>query len=342
MSDKLEFTGERFLPGASGEIWYEHWHRYHFAAKLIAGREVLDVACGAGYGSALLARHARRVVGADISAETIAHAREAYAAVPNLEFRQADCAALPFPDGSFDAVVSFETIEHIAVQEKFLDEVRRVLRPDGLFVLSSPNKLEYSDRRGFSNEYHVRELYREELAAFLAPRFPHVAWFGQRMSFFSVVWPEQRTGEGEVFELSESSAAEVSPGHARPLYFIVAASRNAETIAAVAPRLSVLADRNEWVYADYAQAFANQKIQLERGNTLDGVVAEWQEHSREAVRQRDALQVALAAQAAETARLAQQVDAQQHEIERRASLRWWVTVPWRRIRAALKRAPPLA
>jgi SAM-dependent methyltransferase len=346
VSDKLQFTGERFLPGASGEIWYEHWHRYHFAAKLVAGREVLDVACGAGYGSALLSRQARRVVGADISAEAIAQAREVYAAAPNLEFRQADCAALPFPDGSFDAVVSFETIEHIDAQPTFLDEVRRVLRPEGLFVLSSPNKLEYSDRRGFSNEYHVRELYRDELAALLVPRFPHACWFGQRMSFFSVVWPEDGAALGELFEVSEASAAEASPGHARPLYFIVAASESAETIAAVAPRLSVLADRDEWVYADYAQAFANEKIQWERGNTLDGVVAEWQEHSREAVRQRDALHAALAAQAgedaADRARLAQQIDAQQHEIERRASLRWWLALPWRRIRAALKRAPPLA
>ncbi|HEV8257078.1 MAG TPA: class I SAM-dependent methyltransferase [Casimicrobiaceae bacterium] len=346
MSDKLEFTGERFLPGASGEIWYEHWHRYHFAAKLVGGREVLDVACGAGYGSALLARQAQRVVGADISAETIDHAQAIYAAVPNLEFRQADCAALPFPDASFDAVVSFETIEHIAAQEKFLDEVRRVLRPEGLFVLSSPNKLEYSDRRGCSNAYHVRELYRDELAAMLATRFPQLRWFGQRMSFFSVVWPEDAAARGELFEVSEASAADVSPGHARPLYFIVAASRSAETIGAVVPRLSVLADRNEWVYADYAQAFANQKIQLERGNTLDGVVAEWQEHSREAVRQRDALQAARAAEAAEyaaeRARLARQIDALQHEVERRASLRWWLALPWRRIRAALKRAPPLA
>jgi SAM-dependent methyltransferase len=342
VSDKLEFTGERFLPGASGEIWYEHWHRYHFAAKLVTGREVLDVACGAGYGSALLAPQARRVVGTDISAAAIEHARAVYAPVPNLEFRRADCAALPFPDASFDAVVSFETIEHIDAQATFLDEVRRVLRPEGLFVLSSPNKLEYSDRRGCSNEYHVRELYRDELATLLAPRFPQQRWFGQRMSFFSVVWPEDGAAQGEMFEVSEASAAEASPGHARPLYFIVAASRSAETIATVAPRLSVLADRDEWVYADYAQAFANQKIQLDRGNTLDGVVAEWQEHSREAVRQRDALQAALAAQAAETARLAQQIDAQQHEIERRASLRWWMALPWRRIRSALKRVPPLA
>lgn len=345
MSEKLVFTGERFLPGAGGEIWYEHWHRYHFAAKLVVSRNVLDVACGAGYGSALLARRARHVVGADISLEAIAHAQALYAPASNLEFRQADCAALPFADATFDAVVSFETIEHIERQEKFLDEVRRVLRPEGLFILSSPNKLEYSDRRHFTNPYHLRELYRDELAKLLAPRFAYTKWFGQRMSFFSVVWPEQQPGEGEVFEVSETAAAEASPGHARPLYFIVAASRSAETIAALATLLSVLADRDEWVYADYAQAFANEKLQWERGNTLDGVVAEWQEHSREAVRQRDVLQTALATEtakyAAERARLAQHIDAQQHEIERRAGFRWWLALPWRRLHAAVRRTPPV-
>lgn len=342
MSDRLEFTGERFLPGASGEIWYEHWHRYHFAAKLVAGRDVLDVACGAGYGSALLARYAHHVVGADISAETIERAQTVYAPLSNLEFRRADCAVLPFPDSSFDVVISFETIEHIQAQAKFLDEVRRVLRPEGLFVLSCPNKLEYSDRRHFVNPYHLRELYRDELAALVAERFPHATWFGQRMSFFSVVWPEQQAGQGEIFEVAEASAAEASPGHARPLYFIIATSQSPGTIATLAKPLSVLADRDEWVYADYAQAFVNEKIQWDRGNTLDGVVAEWQEHSREAVRQRDALQAALTAQAAEyatdRARLAQQIDAQQHEIERRASVRWWLLLPWLRISSLAKSA----
>jgi SAM-dependent methyltransferase len=337
VSDKLKFTGERFLPGACGEIWYEHWHRYHFAAKLVAGCKVLDVACGAGYGSALLARHAQHVVGADISAETIAHAQAVYATTPNLEFRQADCAALPFPDACFDAAVSFETIEHIEEQSKFLDEVRRVLRPEGLFVLSSPNKLEYSDRRSFANPYHVRELYRDALASLLAPRFPHTKWFGQRMSFFSVVWPEQGEAAAEVFEVAEASAADATPGHGRPLYFIVAASRDAATIAAIVPRLSVLADRDEWVYSDYAQAFVNEKIQWDRGNTLDGVVAEWQDHFREAVKQRDVMEKALTDQ---VTRQAEQIDAQQHEIERRASIRWWFALPWRRLLAALGRTPP--
>ena len=340
MSDQLSFTGERFLPGASGEIWYEHWHRYHFAAKLIAGDEVLDVACGAGYGSALLAQRARHVVGADISAATIEHARKRYAPVTNLEFRQADCAALPFADASFDAVVSFETIEHIEAQAQFLDEVRRVLRPEGVVILSSPNKLEYSDRRNFANPYHVRELYRDALAALLAPRFGHSLWFGQRMSFFSVIWPEQGTGDGEVFEVAEASAEVASPGHARPLYFIVAASRSQETIASVAPRLSVFADRDEWVYADYAQAFVNEKIQWDRGNTLDGVVAEWQQHFSEVAKQREALEKTAIELTAQVAQHAARIDAQQHEIERRASVRWWFALPWRRLRGALGRSPP--
>lgn len=341
MSDQLEFTGERFLPGASGEIWYEHWHRYHFAANLVRDAEVLDVACGAGYGSALLARYAKRVVGVDISSDTIGHARSTYATLSNVDFQQADCTALPFADASFDAVVSFETIEHIEGQEKFLDEVARVLRPDGLFVLSSPNRLEYSDRRNFANPYHVRELYREELTALLAPRFPHTRWFGQRMSFFSVVWPEQLSSRGDLFEISEASAAEASAGHARSLYFIVAASRSAATMVRVEPRLSVLADRDEWVYHDYAQAFVNEKVQWERGNTLDGVVAEWQGHFREAVEQRDALQAAAAMQAAEyaaeRARLGEQIAAQKQEIERRASLRWWLALPLRRLLSTVRR-----
>ena len=121
----------------------------------------------------------------------IAHARARYAGRPNLDFREADCAALPFSDASFDAVVSFETIEHIEAQEAFLDEIARVLRPDGFVVLSSPNKIEYSDKRAHVNAFHVRELYREELAALVAARFPHAAWYGQRPGFFSIVWPER-------------------------------------------------------------------------------------------------------------------------------------------------------
>ena len=337
MSDELPFTGERFVPGAAGEIWYEHWHRYHFVAPLVAGRDVLDIACGEGYGSALIARHAARVTGADISAAAVAHARSRYAAQPNVQFREADCAALPFADASFDVVVSFETLEHIPAQEAFLDEVRRVLRPGGFVVLSCPNKAEYSDQRDHVNEFHLKELYRDELAALVGARFPHAAWYGQRPGFFSIVWPEQGPAAAEIFEVSEAAPETSSPGHARPLYFILIASGSAEVLAGLAPRMSVLADRDEWVYRDYekvTRAFiAGQKARsdawVEQQEMHRQLVAARAAHDN-AVVQRD---VALTASYAERDRLTE-------EIARRASLRWWLKLPWRRVLRLLKGEPP--
>jgi len=336
MSDELPFTGERFIPGVPGEIWYEHWHRYHFAAPLVAGRAVLDIACGTGYGSALLARHAARVTGADLAQPAIDHARARYAAVPHLEFRQADCAALPFPDASFDAVVSFETLEHIAAQEPFLDEVRRVLRPAGLLVLSCPNKVEYTDKRGVPNEFHVRELYREELAALINPRFPHSAWYGQRPSFYSVVWPERGAARGEIFEVGETSADAPSPGHSRPLYFIVLASDAPEAIAGVVPAVSVLADRDEWIYHDYEKVTRGVDAAHRQGNLLAEQMRNLRSQHDEAARRGDERQ------AAERARFDEQIDIQQRELARRASWRWWLALPLRRLRLALTGKPPWA
>ena len=339
MSGALEFTGERFIPGVPGEIWYEHWHRYHFAAPLVAGRNVLDIACGAGYGSALLARRALHVTGADISPAAVDHARNRYASMANLEFRQADCAALSFADASFDAVVSFETIEHIAAQEAFLDEVRRVLRPGGLIILSCPNKVEYTDKRGATNEFHVRELYRDELAALIAPRFAHAAWYGQRPSFYSIVWPEQGAARGEIFEVAEATADAPSPGHARPLYFIVIASESTETLADIVPMVSVLADRDEWMYRDYEHVTRTLDAAHRRGNALAEQLGELTSRHADAVRQRDALQAAVDAHGAieaERVRLAGEL-AGREKAARKAGLRWWLARPFHRLRQTAKR-----
>jgi SAM-dependent methyltransferase len=340
MNDELEFTGERFVPGAAGEIWYEHWHRYLFAAPLVAGRDVLDIACGEGYGSALLARSAARVTGVDIAPDAIAHACARYASRANLQFREADCATLPFAPASFDIVVSFETIEHVAAQEAFVDEVRRVLRNDGLFVLSSPNKVEYADKRGVVNAFHLRELYRDELSALLAPRFAHAAWYGQRPGFFSVVWPEAGSATAEIFEVTEAAADAPAPGHARPLYFIVVAGNSAETLARVAPRLSVLADRDERVYRDYETVTrAVDAIQKETGVLAREAVA-LKERLTAVQREAAAAAATRATDAAERMRLVAEVERQRHEIARRASLRWWATLPLRRLWRALRRLPP--
>src|SRR5258708_6669853 len=109
----LTFTGERFLPDCSGEIAYEHWHRYAFARRLATGKRVLDAACGEGYGSALLAANAAEVVGVDIDVATLDHASARYAPIERLRFVHGSCAALPLADASIDLVVSFETVEHL-------------------------------------------------------------------------------------------------------------------------------------------------------------------------------------------------------------------------------------
>ena len=343
MSGALPFTGERFIPGAPGEIWYEHWHRYHFAAPLVKDRDVLDVACGEGYGSALLACGARKVTGVDLATAAIDHARARYADRRSLDFRVADCTALPFPDASFDAVVSFETIEHIAAQEAFLDEVRRVLRPEGLFIVSCPNKAEYTDKRNTVNQFHVRELYRDELHGLLASRFAHLAWYGQRPGFFSVVWPEQGEARGEIFEVSEGAADAPTRGHVRPLYFIAVASGAAATLGAVVPQLSVLADRDEWVYRNYEEVTRGY-LALERERAARQASAPVAGDA-EAPTLRDALRAAVAKAAssdAEREQLAHELAAQQAEARRRASGRWWLALPFRRLVNALTGKPPWA
>src|SRR5262252_5618642 len=112
----MEFTGERFVPECTREIWYEHWHRYQFASAVASGRRVLDAACGEGYGSALLARTAQSVVGLDIDAAAVQHARARYGKQSNLRFEQGDAIALPAFASPFDLIVSFETLEHVARQ----------------------------------------------------------------------------------------------------------------------------------------------------------------------------------------------------------------------------------
>ena len=281
MSD-LPFTGERFIPGLKGEIWMEHWHRYHFAVRWAAGKRVLDVACGEGYGSALLARSAAHVTGVDVSEPAIAHAKAAYPDRGNLEFVLASCTVLPLADASVDVAITFETIEHIAGQDQFLDELARVLKPDGVLVLSCPNKLEYSDKRNYHNEFHVKEMYRDELTRMVESRFPQAQWYGQRPTFFSVIAPEVslplRTGrgsvDGQLIETNELAPSELQPSLAAPLYFLVAASRSREALERVPPALSVLSDRDDWMYQDYGNVIRALRAGAERNAVLEKELAE--------------------------------------------------------------------
>ena len=101
-----EFTGERFLPSYSGEIAYEHWHRYAYARRFVAGKRVLDAACGEGYGTGLLGAVAANVIGIDIDIATIDRARATYGDGKQIRFIASSCTGLPLPSASFDVVVS--------------------------------------------------------------------------------------------------------------------------------------------------------------------------------------------------------------------------------------------
>lgn len=247
----LDFTGERFTPECVREIWYEHWHRYAFALPLVAGKRVLDAACGEGYGSNLLASVAAEVIGVDISAQATMHARERYAqARPNLRFETADAAALTFADRSFDVVVSFETLEHLEAQQELVSGFARVLRDDGVLLISSPDKRTYSEAAGFRNEFHVRELYREELLALLQPHFAHVRLYAQKLLFQSTLWSLDGSGRGNAAITAVDGGASVNAGFDyAPLYYVAACSR--APLPDALPASSVFGDREESVYAHY-------------------------------------------------------------------------------------------
>ncbi len=251
MAEKLEFSGERFTPECEREISYEHIHRYAFAALWCKDARVLDAACGEGYGSSLLAQSAASVTGVDISAEAVQHAAQRYTEQESLDFRVADCTQLPFDSDQFDMVVSFETLEHLKQQEAMLSEFRRVLNPEGFLILSSPDKAVYSEQRGFVNEFHVRELYREELEKLIAVEFPVCRLLGQKLMFHSAIWSLEDIGR--VGLQSSNSKGEIIAGrigHA-PMYFIALCAQRDECLPRMSEQLWLFDDDSESVYRHY-------------------------------------------------------------------------------------------
>ena len=186
----MEFTGERFLPElVMPEISYEHWNRYLFARQFVKDKIVLDVACGEGYGSYLLSNTAKKVIGVDISQETVDYAKGKYIN-NNLEFLLGSAAQLPLNKDYFlDVIVSYETIEHISEKDQvsFLSEVKRTLKNDGIFIVSTPNKKLYSDVPNYNNEFHAKEFYFEDFKNLLESYFKHVDFLGQRVEIGSYI-----------------------------------------------------------------------------------------------------------------------------------------------------------
>lgn len=188
----IEFTGERVIPGeVNDDLWAEHTARYAFAQRYARGGRLLDLGCGTGYGVAEMARHSDLAIGIDSSADAVAYGVRNYARAKT-HFLQASADALPFADHSFSLITAFEVIEHLNTWPALLGEAERLLRPGGVFLVSTPNKLYYAESRAEHgpNPFHAHEFEFAEFRDALRAYFPQIALFlqnrGEAFSFAPV------------------------------------------------------------------------------------------------------------------------------------------------------------
>jgi SAM-dependent methyltransferase len=216
---------ERVIPGVSPpELVSEHVARYRFVAPMMAEREVLDLGCGAGYGSEILRMAgASGVIAIDIATEAVDHAQRSYSD-PGTRYVVGDGRRLPLPDGCVDRVVAFEVLEHVEDWEALVQEVHRVLRENGIFILSTPNRLTYNETRpDGANPFHVHEFDRDELRSLLTRRFSQTLLYEQVFTEGVLIQPEDGSltrADREIPSLAVFSAESPKGTTGEPDFFI--------------------------------------------------------------------------------------------------------------------------
>lgn len=206
----LPWTGERLVTQLSDSvITIEHLHRYALALEYIRGKIVLDIASGEGYGSNLLGNVAAEVIGVDISKETVDFASKKYER-NNLKFRVGSADNIPVPSNSIDVVVSFETLEHHDKHDEMMMEIKRVLKPEGLLIISTPDKLLHS-MRDPSNHFHIKEITSDEFKDLIAKYFDSYTMMEQKMVFGSIISPKD-TKTNEALEFYNGNFEHINLG----------------------------------------------------------------------------------------------------------------------------------
>ncbi len=232
----IKDTGERFLPWINSSncylstlMHYEHLSRYFFATQFCTDKYVLDVASGEGYGTFMLSKCAKKVVGVDIDESAVNHAKSKYN-VQNIDFILASATDIPIRDDHiFDVIVSFETIEHIHEQEKMLFEIKRLLKEDGIFVVSTPNKVVFS-KASCENPFHVKELDFKDFEALLKVYFNNCLFFGQRYFPTTSIWSldeDINLLKSEQIKNVDDVFIKADKDEKKPLYYI-AIARNSK------------------------------------------------------------------------------------------------------------------
>ena len=211
--------------------WYEHWHRYHWIAPYLNQKVVADLACGEGYGSALLGQYAKQIWAVDIDQATIQLAQQKYHQLGHVNFKSADVLNTPMDDQSMDAVVSFETLEHLAAHQELLTEFKRVLKTSGLLVISTPDKNVYSATDDH-NEYHLKELSAEEFQQLVCQNFKHVLFFGQQFQTSSLIAATAADyhSNTQAMWVAQGNENQAVKNQQLPTYLIAVASDDAEVI----------------------------------------------------------------------------------------------------------------
>jgi glycosyltransferase involved in cell wall biosynthesis/SAM-dependent methyltransferase len=229
----LEWTGERYLPFVNpsicgAEIHYEHLHRYAFVAQFVKGKKVLDLASGEGYGSFILSKTALSVIGVEIDHEAVTHASNTYIN-DNIEFTEGSILNIPIAgEQIFDVIVCFEAIEHIEDHDTLFREIKRLLKHDGILIISTPNKKLYADDPGYNNPFHIKELYYSDFLAILKNNFSNISIFGQRIFSGSSIYPASTKSTNVssefVITLEDTRFSFDSKEEKIPIYFIAIAS----------------------------------------------------------------------------------------------------------------------
>jgi O-antigen biosynthesis protein len=188
----MKFTGERYIPKdpECEELKFEHESRYFFSSNLVKGKLIADIGCGSGYGCQIISTNqAKKVIGLDISFETLKFAKENFS-TDNILYINSSADSLPFSSAIFDIVISFEVIEHLENYKGYLAEIKRILKDDGILILSTPNVVKHLDRKENGEQnFHVHEFCFQDFKSLLSEYFESMAFYSQKYTQSIVLEP---------------------------------------------------------------------------------------------------------------------------------------------------------
>lgn len=227
----IKNTGERMVPEFSEGIleYGEHIVRYQGALGLVKNKVVLDIASGSGYGTAMLAGTAKQVYGVDYNQDAITYAKATYGQ-KNISFIQGSATSIPLDDASVDVVVSFETLEHIDDYRKFMAEIKRVLKADGLLILSTPNDKEFPE----GAHYHIHEFERKELERLVAKYFTETKAYFQATWKYNALIDEKALGSKFTTEIPTTNLSPIAGDKVLYFYMLCANRKITETVKPIA------------------------------------------------------------------------------------------------------------